>query len=90
VDISKFGFIIAPVCLLIGSFLALYIKDKVRIVMREEFKSVFSEFKDSLLKEIDKTYRRSGECALINDSLHDRLDMIDERLKTIEDDSKKS
>ena len=46
---------------------------------------LLAEFKIDLLNALDKTYRRSGECGLIMDSIQDRIDISEKRLDSLDE-----
>ena|SRR5665647_3574 len=76
--------IIGTACALGGTLLTLYVKDKAREMVKEELTShiggLFAEFKVDLLNVLDKTYRRSGECNIMYEGIHDRIDINEKRL----------
>jgi hypothetical protein len=65
-------------------FIALYIKERSREIVKIEFaeqiKSVLAIFKMDLLESLDKKYARSDSL----DSRDDRLDIFDTRFEVLE------
>jgi len=84
----NWNLIVGPVCLLLGLFIALYVKDTARNVAKLEFaeqiKFALSTFKTELLASLDTTYCRFKECELKMSSHDDRLDVISEAVKDLE------
>lgn len=80
--------IFSPLSVLVGILLTLYIKDGARKVVREEFglqmAGILAAFKNDLVKTLDKTYKRTSESNLVTEALHDRLDIHEERLNSID------
>lgn len=81
--------VIGPLCVLLGIFIALYVKDKAREVAKQEFadqiKSVLATFKEELVSKLDGTYSRATELKLMLESRDDRLDILDKRIEFLEE-----
>ena len=81
--------IIGTACALGGTLLTLYVKDKAREMVKEELTShiggLLAEFKIDLLNALDKTYRRSGECNIMYEGIHDRIDINEKRLDSMDE-----
>ena len=84
----NWNYLVGPICILIGTLVTLYVKDKAREVAKQEFadqmQSTFSTFKLDLIKTLDETYCRKGECKLMMEAHDDRIDVNDERINDIE------
>ena len=75
----NWNFLIGPLCILVGMFVALYVKDKAQDVAKaavsEGIIAALALFKNELLEHLDKTYIRAGECTLKMDAHDDRIDL---------------
>ena|ERR1035437_1099932 len=84
----NWSIVAGTVSVLLGMLITLFVKDKARAVVKEEFtelmKGVLLEFKIELTKSLDITYARNGECKLIRDASDDRIDMHELRLNAID------
>ncbi len=78
----------APVFLLVGMLVALYVKDRAQLAAEEAFskniKSVLAVFRGELVTALDDIYIRRGECTLMMDAQNDRIDVGATRIAKVE------
>ena len=84
----NWSLIVGPGCLLASLLIALYVRDKAREVVKQEFATLIATslalFKVDLIESLVKVYVRSGECNLMMDANDDRIDIAAKRLDTID------
>lgn len=80
--------LVGPACLVVSLLVALYVRDKAREVVREEFATLITaslaQFKNDLIESLDKVYVRTTLCDVMRDSQADRIDIAAKRLDSID------
>ncbi len=77
-------YLAAPICLLLGMLISLFVKERARDTAHEEFAALIvaalSKFRLELITSLDATYRRVGECNLMMEPADDRIEILTKRV----------